>query len=124
MTFKRGFQLNLITFLLAVSFITATPSVSHAMNIYNPANPFWNQSHWVTLKQNIKVFKIRNTNPMTNRYKVGTYTLKKGTHVKLFHSAVNFAWGLDSGKFNTNRTYTFAVNKGENNHAWFKFGIH
>lgn len=124
MTLKKALLLSIITPLMIIGFLTIYPTTSHAMSLYNPANPFWNHAHWVTLQQNVTVTKIRNTDPMSNRYRVATYSLKKGHHLKLFHSAVNVSWGLDSGKFNTNRTYTYAVNKSDNSHSWFKFGIH
>ncbi|EEI24285.1 hypothetical protein [Lentilactobacillus hilgardii] len=114
-----------ITMLIATfGLIVLVPVTGQAMSIYSPANPYWNESHWVTLNKTIKVFKIRNIDPQVNSYKVATYTVKKGDHFKLFHSAINVAWGLDSGRFNTGHQYTFEVDQSENNHSWFEFGIH
>jgi len=84
----------------------------------------WRTSHWVTITKKTKVAKIKIVNPMYKSYSVKRYTLKKGSHYKLDHWGVNYSWALQSGKFNTNNKYIYAVDRGWNDASWFKMGIH
>ncbi|MFC6181886.1 hypothetical protein [Lactiplantibacillus daowaiensis] len=82
----------------------------------------WNGPHWVTLTKNVTVSKIRNTNPSSDSYEVAVYKAKKGSHYKLIHRDMGYAWSFKSGKFTTGSKYTYMVKKKYNDGSWFKMG--
>lgn len=108
-----------ITALLALFSFTTILAVSQ--NASASSIPIGHE-RWVTLTRNVKVYKYHLAIPMSDSYSVGSYTAKKGSHFKLQHSGVNFEWTFNSGRFNSNSYYVYAVSaKGSN---WFKMGIH
>ncbi|MFD1422032.1 hypothetical protein [Lactiplantibacillus songbeiensis] len=82
---------------------------------------YWKTSHWVTLKKNVTVYKLSNTDWGK---RISTHTAKAGSHYKLSHWDINYSWVLQSGKYNTGNNYTYMINKKYNDASWFKMGIH
>lgn len=106
-----------ITALLALFSFTTILAVSQ--NASASSIPIGHE-RWVTLTRNVKVYKYHLAIPMSDSYSVGSYTAKKGSHFKLQHSGVNFEWTFNSGRFNSNSYYVYAVSAKESN--WFKIG--
>lgn len=84
------------------------------------AKGYWVHNHWVTLKKNVKVSKIKISYPLYKSHSVATYTAKKGSHYLVRHNSYNYGWLLYSGKFHSNAKYAYAVAVNENNSSWFK----
>lgn len=117
------FLLTTLSIGYGIAFIAFLPATTQAMGLYNPDNPFWDRTHWITLQQNVRVVKVHNKVPMSKSYVVGSYIANKGAHYKLFRG-INDAWGLVSGRFRTNKQSTYRVVKPARDHSWFEFGIH
>lgn len=83
----------------------------------------WNSAHWVTVTKDEPVYKIKNQIPVASSYKVGSSTVKRGTHILLEHWGVDYSWVLQSGRFNSNSKYTYIVDASYKG-GWFKAGIH
>lgn len=84
----------------------------------------WNSYHWVTITKNVTVNTFKITDPMYKSYIVNSHTIKRGSHYKLGHFGTNFAWALESGKYNSSSHYAFVPDKSANDASWFKAGIH
>lgn len=81
---------------------------------------YWKSAHWVTLTQNVTVYKINNYSKQI----VKSYTAHSGSHYKMNHWDVNYSWVLQSGHFNTGNKYTYTVHRAWNSSSWFKMGTH
>jgi len=88
------------------------------------AKSYWAHNHWVTLKRNVKVSKIKISYPLYKSHSVATYTAKKGSHYLVRHNSYNYGWLLYSGKFHSDSKYAYAVAANESDSSWFKMGIH
>lgn len=83
---------------------------------------YWLHPHWVTVTKTTTIAKNKNTNPLYKSYMVKEYKVYPGHHLKVHHAA-SYDWVVESGKFNTNSHYTYAVERGSGT-SWFKSGIH
>lgn len=79
---------------------------------------YWKSAHWVTLTQNVTVYKINNY----SKHVVKKYTAHSGSYYKMNHWDVNYSWVLQSGHFNTGNKYTYTVKRARNSASWFTFG--
>ena len=111
---KKFFVFAIFTGVALVLFIVAGVTAS-AHSFY-----YWERPHWVTVTRPVKIVKIKRVYPLAYSYEVKSTWVYRGHHLKVHH-AVSFNWMVESGKFNSNSYYTYAVaaNKG-----WFKAGIH
>ncbi|GAX07185.1 hypothetical protein IWT25_02533 [Secundilactobacillus pentosiphilus] len=82
---------------------------------------YWEHPHWVTVTKKSTIYKIKNTNPLYKSYVVNKYQVYPGHHL-LIHHAASFDWQVESGHFNSNGYYTYAV--GRSSYSWFRSGIH
>lgn len=80
---------------------------------------YWHGAHWVTLRKNVRVYKINNY----TKHVVSKHIAHKGAHYKMNHWDVNYSWVLQSGRFNTGNKYTYTVKRAWNSASWFKMGI-
>ncbi|MCH5461930.1 hypothetical protein HC026_00630 [Lactobacillus sp. LC28-10] len=83
---------------------------------------YWEHPHWVTVRKTTTIAKIHNTYPLYKSYSVGEWIVYPGYHLKVHHGA-SYDWLVESGKFNTNSYYTYAVERGSGT-KWFRQGIH
>lgn len=82
---------------------------------------YWERPHWVTVTKTSTIVKIRNTYPLYKSYAVKRYRIHRGHHL-LIHHVASYDWQVESGHFNSNSYYTYAVNR--SGYSWFKQGIH
>lgn len=83
---------------------------------------YWLHPHWVTVTKTTTIAKNKNTYPLYKSYTVKEYKVYPGHHL-IVHHAASYDWVVESGKFNTNSHYTYAVERGSGT-SWFKQGIH
>lgn len=83
---------------------------------------YWTHPHWVTVTKTTTIAKNKNTYPLYKSYTVQEYNVYPGHHLKVHHAA-SYDWVVESGTFNTNAHYTYAVERGSGT-SWFKQGIH
>ncbi|MEN2346519.1 hypothetical protein ABC657_08850 [Lentilactobacillus parabuchneri] len=122
MKLKKMLLVGLASLSLGTVGIISQPTRSQAMSIYNPDNPFWLHSHWITTTKRIVVHKIKYMEPEYKSYQVASYVVPRGYHYKIYASATNYHWFFDSGKFKSNAHYMYVSNR--HSHDWFRFGIH
>lgn len=115
---KKAWKLSIVVILISIILPSLKTTTAHALASY------WKSPHWVTIKKDTTVLKIRNSYPISDRSVVNSYTIKRGSHYKLSHWDVNYSWVLQSGKFNTGSKYTYMVDRKWNSASWFKMGIH
>jgi len=111
---NRCVTITVLSTFLSLVMVLATSSGASASSI-----PLGHQ-RLVTLTRNVRVYKIHLTTPLSDSYSVASYTATKGSHYKLQHNGVNFEWTLNSGKFNSNSYYVYAISARGSN--WFKLG--
>lgn len=97
--------------------MVATPAKVSAHSFF-----YWEHPHWVTVRKTTRIAKIHNTYPRYKSYIVREWTVHPGHHLKVHHGA-SYDWLVESGKFNTNSYYTYAVERGSGT-SWFRQGIH
>lgn len=111
-------KLKYVTVLLA----TLVAGIVLFSNQSASASSYWASKHWVTLKKNVTVKKVKNVYPLYKSHVVKSYTAKKGSHYKMGHYGANYSWVLYSGKFKSNSKYTYAVSAPAG--SWYRKGIH
>lgn len=83
---------------------------------------YWERPHWVTVRKTTYIAKIYNAYPRYKSYMVKKYKVYPGHHLKVHHAA-SYDWMVESGVFNSNSYYTYAVERGSGT-SWFREGIH
>ncbi|WP_288529919.1 hypothetical protein [uncultured Secundilactobacillus sp.] len=118
---KRSISLLVSTGLISLGLLSGSLGSSSTARA---ATNSWQKDHWVTLTKNVRINKIKNVFPILTSREVGHYIAKKGYHLKLEHTGVNYPWIARSGRFNSNGKYTYAIAKGPTDGSWYRFGIH
>lgn len=106
--------------LTILSFVVSMMATSGTVSAHSYT--YWLHPHWVTVTKTTTIAKNKNTYPLYKSYMVKEYKVYPGHHLKVHHAA-SYDWVVESGKFNTNSHYTYAVEHGSST-SWFKQGIH
>ncbi|MFC6259865.1 hypothetical protein [Levilactobacillus fujinensis] len=80
----------------------------------------WKKIQWVTLTEDVTVKKINNR----TQHVVSQSVAKSGKYYLLRREKGPNLWVLHSGKYTTNGTYTYAVNRKKNVYYWYAHGKH
>lgn len=114
MKFKKLLLVGITALAFGVSISTTAVSANHDF-IY------WERPHWVTVTKTSTIYKIYRTYPLVNSYVVKKYRVYPGHHLRVHHAA-SYSWMVESGHFNSNSYYTYAVKR--LGYSWFKQGIY
>lgn len=114
MSIKKSVILGIAALALGVSVSASSVSANHSFF-------YWEHPHWVTVTRASTIYKIHRTYPLSNSYVVKKYRVHRGHHL-LVHHAASYTWMVESGHFNSNSYYTYAVKR--SGYSWFKQGIH
>jgi hypothetical protein len=115
MNIKRSAVLGATAVILGFGLMGSTTASAHRSFFY------WERPHWVTVTKTSTIYKIKEVYPLYKSYVVGKYRVYPGHHLKIHHVA-SYDWQVESGVFNSNSYYIYAV--GRSSYSWFRPGIH